>query len=549
MNYMTRISYFTTFCRNVKKGIFGLLLLFAVSANAVPSADLSGKYFDASNSKDFSGANFSNAIFREATFEGTTFENTNLRNADFSNAELAYVQTTNTTPNLGIIFKGKVNADGANFSYADFDATMMNGCNVISRADFTDASLRGAIFSYARFYKALMTNTICDNAVLNNTTFMGAIFSNASVKNADFTDANVYEANFTKSNLTGTVFTNASMGYANFTGANLTGANFTNADFHYANLSDAIIKGANFTGANGFTASQLRNTASYKNKDLSGINLSDNNLSSWDFSSQNLSGAIFSNSVLTSSNFKNAIIKGADFTSAVKNGFKKEQLYSTTSYKNKDLSGINLSDNNLSSWDFSSQNLSGAIFSNSVLSGADFTNADLRGAKMNGESSDYIVKNTINTDGNIANISMENSDDFILVRNSANGINAKISTDESINDGMIKFSNGGILEFAAGITLLLQDNVEIVFDANGIVDGVHDLFLFGNNSTIVMSDYETDEAARAAFIGLIRDSNGNFVNWSPDSVVGLVVAVPEASTVGALFGVVALFYAIYRRKI
>ena len=66
--------------------------------------------------------------------------------------------------------------------------------------------------------------------------------------------------------------------------------NLTNTDF-----TDADVKGHGLICAttSGFTQSQLKSTASYKMKDLSGISLEDSDLSGWDFHQQNLTNASF----------------------------------------------------------------------------------------------------------------------------------------------------------------------------------------------------------------------------------------------------------------
>ena len=90
--------------------------------------------------------------------------------------------------------------------------------------------------------------------------------------------------------------------------------------------------------------------------------------------------------------------------------------------------------------------------------------------------------------------------------------------------------------------------MEIVF--NGEVSGVGDLLELGNGVTIVMSDYNSDEEAQAAFIGLFKDENGQGVDWSMDTVESFVVAaVPEPSAFAALAGALALGLAVCRRRL
>ena len=173
----------------------------------------------------------------------------------------------------------------------------------------------------------------------------------------------------------GADLTNASFGFTNLTLADLTSANLTNSNFSHATLTGAIfnnaeVRDASFSDAvdNGFTWGQLRSTASYKTKNLSGIKLSYNYLSNWDFHEQNLTNADFSGAVLSSVVFIDANIQGASFYNTTSLGFTQAQLQSTASFQAKDLSGINLGfTNDLSGWDFHDQNLTNAIFVDSNL--------------------------------------------------------------------------------------------------------------------------------------------------------------------------------------
>jgi uncharacterized protein YjbI with pentapeptide repeats len=84
------------------------------------------------------------------------------------------------------------------------------------------------------------------------------------------------------------------------TGANFVGTNLSNAQLEYATLTsadfaDAVIQGASFAkyGWGGISVDQLYSTASYKQKDLSGINFRGHWFLGADFADQNLTGAYF----------------------------------------------------------------------------------------------------------------------------------------------------------------------------------------------------------------------------------------------------------------
>ena len=79
-----------------------------------------------------------------------------------------------------------------------------------------------------------------------------------------------------------------------FSGQDLTGANFAASTLTNANLAGAMVTGASFAEhIDGFTKEQLYSTASYQQRNLRGIGLSDNDLTGWDFSGQDLTGADF----------------------------------------------------------------------------------------------------------------------------------------------------------------------------------------------------------------------------------------------------------------
>ena len=97
------------------------------------------------------------------------------------------------------------------------------------------------------------------------------------------------------------------------------------------------------------------------------------------------------------------------------------------------------------------------------------------------------------------------------------------------------------------VTVTISDELSISFD--GEISGVNDILLMGDNSTIVMAGYESNEEAQAAFIGLFKDSEGNSVDWAPESVASFVTAaIPEPSTYAAIFGALAIAFAAYRRR-
>ena len=225
-----------------------------------------------------------------------------------------------------------------------------------------------------------------DNDIHVNESLSGD-YSGESHVDSSWTYAHVTEGNSvifsnsdSKTNYTRANFSSTRLGSASFRSAILTSAYFDYATLKDTDFTDATITGVSFHGVKGFTEAQLKSTKSYKEKNLSGINLSNNDLSGWDFNGQNLwkarfqqgttltntdftdadltsayfGGAILTNAMfkganLTSASFKGATLTNADFTDAIVNGtnfyntvgFTKAQLKSTKSYKEKNLSGVN----------------------------------------------------------------------------------------------------------------------------------------------------------------------------------------------------------------
>jgi uncharacterized protein YjbI with pentapeptide repeats len=165
----------------------------------------------------------------------------------------------------------------------------------------------------------------------------------------------------------------------------------TDADF-----TDSDIRGASFRT---LSLNQLYSTASYRTRDLTGIELSSSNLIGGNFADQNLTNAIFFGSTLTDAIFTNAQVTQTYFGKEVVNagfcgfppcsslivgtGISPAQLYKTADYQAQNLSGINFNLNDLTGANFRGQNLADASFSDATLTGADFTDADIRGANFN----------------------------------------------------------------------------------------------------------------------------------------------------------------------
>jgi len=324
---------------------------------------------------------------------------------------------------------GRVNVSGSDFTASWLDSARFwnanasnckfDGASLIS-ADFTNANLNGASLTSAR-----MTNAIFDFASLSNANFtdgaiLGAKFT--SVTSKGFTQAQLEStASYRAKDLTGVSMENNDLSGWSFLEQNLTDVSFLNStlkgtNFNYATLTDTDFGDANVEGARfwdvtsrDFTEAQLASTASYKAKNLTGIELAFDDMFAWDFGGQNLTNASFFKSNVSWANFAGATLVNANFTEAnvnyaqftgadfggatlkgaklwgvTDNGFTQAQFVTTGSYQTKDLTGIELPFNTLDGWNFQGQNLTNALLGVSTLSGANFAGANLTNASLHG---------------------------------------------------------------------------------------------------------------------------------------------------------------------
>jgi uncharacterized protein YjbI with pentapeptide repeats len=233
--------------------------------------------------------------------------------------------------------------------------------------------------------------------LLDNRDLEFAQLSMRDVTGASFERSNLAYASFDASNLTGVNFREANLTYADLFVTKLTGAVFDNAIITEANLGLAT--------QGGFNEQQFYSTASYRAKDLRGINLGHNDLSGWNLSGQDLSRASFYGSTLANLDLTNAIVIQAGFENTTANGFSPQQLYSTASYTAKNLRSIRLSYNDLSGWNFADQNLSYASLTSGRLERSDFTRANLTGAILHNAD----ISNAIFRQANLTNVMMDDA--------------------------------------------------------------------------------------------------------------------------------------------
>lgn len=269
---------------------------------------------------------YSTRSYKEKKLAGTVLSQTNLSSWNLSGQDLS----------------------GASFLFADLRGINLAGAN-LSNAEFvlaklTDANLTDAVVAAANFRRSPgLTKE--------------QLYSTASYKNDD---------------LRGISFEEVDLRGANFAGKNLRGADFTEADLTGVDFRDASVIGASFNRASGFNAQQLYSTRSYRDKDLSGVELSARGLA-LDLTGQNLTNARVggAGTILT-----DAVVTGASLGSLTA-----EQLYSTASYKDKNLTGIWFYADEVT-WDLSGQDLTGASFWGHRLEGIDLTDAIVNNTRM-----------------------------------------------------------------------------------------------------------------------------------------------------------------------
>lgn len=385
-------------------------------------------------------------------------------------------------------------------------ALLLFGCTAVSQADIYQ-------WTYAaNGYTIIQSTTLCPGGA-----GVSAV-PGVDLSSRDLTKAALWNTNLSAANLSNVILANAYATNCNLTNAELAGATLDGTDFFGSSLQGADFTGATVTGTNflacGLISAQLYSTASYKNHDLVGIDLSDEEMTGWNFVDQDLSYAVFSEGHrgmdyadltganlsyaklaphMLNANFTDAILRNAqldlsslgsaNFTNAdLTNATIKQtdfghtnltssQLYSTADYKAQYLNKIGLSYTNLAGWNFAGQNLGYADFTSSTLTGADFTAADLRGA-TGASLSGAITRNTILANGTINNLSLRGGEKLV-VRNSDIPIHAAGATSldpaatlQFLFDGNPYPYNGtwnSTISFDSGSSLTLAGTLELTF--------------------------------------------------------------------------------------
>ncbi|MDR2643939.1 MAG: pentapeptide repeat-containing protein, partial [Planctomycetaceae bacterium] len=216
----------------------------------------------------------------------------------------------------------------ANYRYSDIDLSGFLLINTTIQCLSPNSKLDNARIRYADFDR-IQLKQLYSTFDYKNNAILGVKFGNSDFENADFKNKNFAGCDFSSR-----IFDSQNP----YTGCNLKNANFT----------DAIISNCNFGNSN-FTLEQLKTTASFKSKELTGVSFQRFDFNNVNLSGFNLAGSIFySDSNFKDTNFTDAIITNTSWFNIGKKDFDTltlEQIKSTWNYKNNYMRGIKLPDN------------------------------------------------------------------------------------------------------------------------------------------------------------------------------------------------------------
>ena len=285
-----------------------------------------------------------------------------------------------------------------------------------------------------------------DNDVYDNTT-VTENFINASLVDSSWYKTIASGVQFTGSNLTNANFNSATLNDTDFTDTNLTNANFRGATLTGADLSGAEIRGAKFIYATGFTSEMLCSTASYANKDLSGVRMSYVTIDGLDFDGVNLNGASFYYCTISNVDFTktatpdfNLSLEGSTLSNVNFTGMNLDNGNYATIYGLTYGEGVNFTDVILPSniymgkipkevleqtWNYKSRTLNLALTNNKRIDGL-----DLEGFRVNCNFSNSSLKNINFKDADLTGSEFDRAD-----------VSGADFTDAIINDVWMDNSN------------------------------------------------------------------------------------------------------------
>lgn len=313
-----------------------------------------------------------------------------------------------------------------------------------------------------------------DNDVYDNTT-VTENFINASLVDSSWYKTIASGVKFTGSNLTNANFNSATLNDTDFTDTNLTNANFRGATLTGADLSGAEIRGAKFIYATGFTSEMLCSTASYANKDLSGVRMSYVTIDGLDFDGVNLNGASFYYCTISNVDFTktatpdfNLSLEGSTLSNVNFTGMNLDNGNYATIYGLTYGEGVNFTDVILPSniymgkipkevleqtWNYKSGTLNLALTNNKRIDGL-----DLEGFRVNCNFSNSSLKNINFKDADLTGSEFDRAD-----------VSGADFTDAIINDVWMDDSNFTSQQLEStksykqkdlsGVTMMYLDNI------------------------------------------------------------------------------------------
>ncbi len=311
-------------------------------------------------------ANFTGATIKEAAFAGATRHG-------FTSSQLYSTQ-----------------------SYQDKDLTGVNlSDNDLTGWDFSGQNLTDAYFGNAILTDADMTASVINKAIFGSSLSSAQLYSTKSYLDKDLSDVH-FRGDLTGWNLAGQNLTNVVFWKGDLTDADFSGTTVKNTQFHKAT-------------DNALTETQLYSTRSYRDKDLTGIGLMQNDLTGWNFAGQNLTNARFWEARLIGADFTGAVLKGTSFWNATLTG--------------ASLAGADLKDTSFDKAKLDGANLAGTDLRRTVLVYADLTGANLSGTNL--KSKWLQDTNMAGVDLSGANITLANFNENPLIGVNLNGADGR----------------------------------------------------------------------------------------------------------------------------
>lgn len=487
--------------------------------------------------------------------------------------------TTGITPGPGI--------DLSNWNTLDHQLEDANLQSIdLSGASFATSDLAYAAFSGSTCINVNLTGANLANAAFDYSNVTGVLFAGATVQGTSFLHAT--GLTFTQIASTGS-YQNKNLSGVGLMGMDLSGCDFSNQNLTNSSVISSTLSGTIFTGAlvqgtyfsadTGLTFAQIESTASYQQKNLTGILFNDMDLHIWNFSSQNLNFALLYNSNLTQANFTNANLTNANLSMStlnhanLRNADLTGATLEATDFSDANLSNAKLANTsfagaipgggggrggtgiqahstlsraNLSNADLSNAHMPNTIMTNANLSGANLTNtnlikadltcADLRGAIGWAPDASTITSNTIRPDGVIQGLALSGSQ-RLFIRNNPMAItvnNSAAFDPTSTLEFLVESDWTSVIQFGAGVTPSLGGTLDLE-----LADGVDPSNLLGR--TFHLFAWNSALAPANQFVDITTEAG---LNWDTSNLYAngtvTLTAIPEPATLvllGAAFAV------------